>query len=72
MIPFDLRVQHDNLGNADHLLADEDRQKIEDGTWYRASGDCVCDACGKTYYDHPPVIGALSLTRLCDGDLVHL
>lgn len=70
-IPYDLYVQHDGNGNADHLLSDDDRVKLDECQWYRAGGDCVCE-CGKVYYDHPPVLGALWLQRLCNGDLVHL
>lgn len=45
----------------------------------RASGDCVCDTCGKAYYRHPfarehlsGIDGAPYLHRLCDGSLVKL
>jgi hypothetical protein len=42
----------------------------------RASGDCVCDVCGKSYYQHPmagPLFeGRQWLHRVCNGDLVKL
>ena len=44
----------------------------ETDTMYRASGDCVCEACGKLYYDHPPVKGFEFLNRICNGDFVKL
>lgn len=48
--------------------------------WFnRASGDVICQACGKKYYDHPKYMKALScidgspvLNQLCDGSLVKL
>lgn len=72
MIPFEIRVQHDNLGNAPHLLTASDAAHLEEGNFRRASGDVVCTVCGKLYYDHPLVIGALWLNRVCGDDLVHL
>ena len=27
--------------------------RMDEGDMYRASGDCVCETCGKLYYDHP-------------------
>ena len=46
---------------------------------YRASGDCVCEQCGKVYYDHPawrPSAktndGVPWLNELCNRDLVKL
>lgn len=46
----------------------------------RASGDCICDACGEDYYSHSPAEerhnlsydGNPFLHRLCDGSLVKL
>lgn len=45
----------------------------------RASGHCVCDLCGKKYFDHPQYLpsgktnhGDPWLNELCNGDLVHL
>lgn len=64
---------HDYLGNAPSLLSPVDYRRIlgPRPTWVRAAGGCICE-CGKEYYDHPPVIGALWLTRLCNDDLVKL
>ncbi len=44
---------------------------------YRASGDCICDACGLSYYDHKYVENLLFdgdpwLVYLCSGDVVKL
>jgi hypothetical protein len=70
MISLDIRARHDDLGNCPELLDPVDAQRIKDGDVARVSGECVCSFCGKKYYDHPPVIGALWLTKLCDGLLV--
>lgn len=55
-----------------------------DLSFRRASGDCVCDVCGKPYWKHPDAtepeaLGNVDgdglkpfLTRLCNGDLVKL
>jgi len=47
--------------------------------WRRASGDCLCDRCGKSYYRHPFNMDFLSgidgtpyMHQLCDGSLVKL
>lgn len=45
---------------------------LEGDGMYRASGDCVCSACGKLYYDHPSVEGYEFLNRICNGDFVKL
>lgn len=73
MIHPDIRSQHDYLGNAPHLLSPVDYRRIlgPRPDWNRAAGACLC-TCGKEYADHPPVIGALWLTRLCDDSLVKL
>jgi hypothetical protein len=40
---------------------------------YRASGDCVCQTCGKLYYDHPHLVEPYEfLNILCDGDFIKL
>lgn len=74
LIPFEQRMLHDDMGNAPDLMSEEERERIFGDTpdWYRAGGDCVCDGCGKLYYDHGPVLGALWLTRLCDNTFVKL
>jgi hypothetical protein len=72
MIPPDIRRQHDDFGNCPELLSPEDAAALDEGRWDRAGGAVVCDVCGKQYYDHPNVIGALWLTRVCDGSLVKL
>lgn len=42
-------------------------------TFTRASGDVVCDRCGKTGYKHPHMkFGVLELFRRCDGAWVKL
>ncbi len=38
----------------------------------RAGGDCLCDHCGRKYYDHPQLSAAPYLNQLCDGSLVKL
>jgi len=46
---------------------------MERGEAYRASGDCVCEACGKLYYDHPYFAEPYAfLNVLCSGDMVKL
>ena len=45
---------------------------------FRASGDCICDACGRDYYSHPYVFEARDdegnpfLHVTCAGDIVKL
>lgn len=74
MIPPSIRRQHDDLGNAPHLMSDDDRERVfgEAQDWLRAAGACRCEVCGREYYDHPSLVGALWLTRLCDDVLVKL
>jgi hypothetical protein len=72
LIPFHIRSLHDHMGNAPELMSARERVKVSEGVFKRASGDCVCEDCGKLYYDHPPVIGALWLTRLCNNHFVKL
>lgn len=38
----------------------------------RAGGDCLCDHCGRKYYDHPQLPGHGYLNQLCDGSVVKL
>lgn len=40
---------------------------FELNTFFRADGDCVCNACGLPYSTHPEV---LSFKKLCSGQLV--
>lgn len=40
--------------------------------YVRASGDCVCSACGATYHDHPADEVEDWLTVLCNGRRVKL
>ena len=51
---------------------DPDRVRVENGDWFRAGGDCICEKCGYTYYQHAPVTGYRWLHKLCNGDLVKL
>ena len=71
-ISYDLYVQHDELGNAPHLLSAEDKALIDSGDTPRVCGQVICVHCGREYNDHPEVIGALWLTKLCDGRIVKL
>ena len=61
--------------------AHEDSPTEESLAFYRASGECICETCGKTYYRHPmggPFTESMGyerrqwLHRLCNGDLVKL
>lgn len=70
MIPFELRQQHDDYGNASHLLSAEDKNLIESGAIRRVGGDAECPVCSRTYYDHDHVLGALWLTRGCDASFL--
>jgi len=53
---------------------------VEVEEFIRASGDCICEICGKKYYDHPleknkeylDYEDRPFLRRLCDGTLVKL
>jgi len=71
-IPLELRNRHNEWGNCPELLAPEDKAKLDTGEWRRAAGSCMCPDCGRPYYDHPPVLGALYMTRLCNGNLIKL
>jgi hypothetical protein len=62
------------------------KQLVDEIDFTRASGDCVCDWCGKKYYDHPRYVReqwrshieadsdhpTYPLRELCDGRLVKL
>lgn len=63
-----LRVKHGTM----IIPTEEDLKKINDHDMYRASGNVVCDKCGKIYYKHPMIKGYSFLTKLCNGDHVHL
>ncbi len=72
MIPYDLWVQHDDMGNAPQLMPEEERIRVFDlADFTRAGGGARC-SCGRLYYDHEPVLGAMWLTRLCDNTFVKL
>lgn|GEM_PF-4255813 len=74
MIDPRFRRQHDDMGNAPHLMTPLNRERVfgESQDWMRAAGACLCGVCGKQYNDHPSVLGALWLTELCDGEFVKL
>lgn len=57
---------YDALGNAEHLLAPLDRERLEEGEYLRVAGEADC-VCGLRYRLHPPVQGALWLRRGCEG-----
>jgi hypothetical protein len=67
-----IRRQHDDLGNAPDLMPAGERVFGESQDWFRAAGACRCSVCGREYYDHPSVLGALWLTRICDDTFVKL
>jgi len=71
-ISYDNWQRHDDMGNCVELRSPEHNTAIESGDIYRVSGACICVVCGKDYYSHQPVLGALWLTRLCNGQLVKL
>lgn len=51
----------------------EELDKINNHDWYRASGDCICDICGKLYYDHSYFVEPYEwLNIICNGDMVKL
>ncbi len=61
----------------DEDLTPEEEARIEKS--YRACGDCVCEICGKLYYDHKQYKpsgktndGQPWLQELCNGQLVKL
>ena len=60
-------IGYDAAGNCDRLLCEGDRQMIDAGLYPRVGGDAPCPVCGSPYRLHPPVQGALWLTRGCDG-----
>lgn len=56
-----------------YVLSEADKAKLDTGKgWYRAGGDVICSICGHKYYDHIMVKDEEWLTRLCNGDFVHL
>jgi len=69
---FEERHMHDDLGNCEALLDPKHKAKLDACDFYRAGGDKQCETCGKVYYDHPNVVGALWLTEICSGELVKL
>ncbi len=51
----------------------EQASRIDAGDFYRASGDCICEVCGKLYYDHLYFTEEYAfLNVLCNGDIVKL
>jgi hypothetical protein len=56
------------------------REDVDNECTYRASGDVVCEHCGRLYFDHPFALERWNLSftgdpflhRLCDGSLVKL
>ena len=47
--------------------------RLATGDMIRASGNCVCLACGELYYDHLRVEEPYEfLRRICDGRFVKL
>lgn len=60
-----LSLGYDEMGNNPDLLTVADKRNIERGRFVRVSGDACCTACGEAYRLHPPVQGALWLTRGC-------
>lgn len=57
---------YDADGNNQSLLAERDREEIDRGI-PRAAGTATCGKCGLELRLHPPVQGALWLTRTCEG-----
>jgi hypothetical protein len=58
---------YDEMGNAAHLLTEVDRYALEKGDFIRADGNARCCVCDYPLNQHPPVQGALWLTRSCWG-----
>lgn len=63
---------YDEYGNAPHLLAPMDADRIDQNIWYRAGQETICSVCGLPYRLHPEVQGCRWLRRVCSGDLVKL
>ena len=63
--PIESRITPDWFWN---LLTLDMRFGFSD--YSRASGDCICEVCGRIYYKHPLYCEWLNL--LCNGTLVHL
>lgn len=63
------------MEKTEELTPEEDARIVDS---YRASGDLICDKCGRTYYRHPgwkpsaKTCGYVWLHELCNGDLVKL
>lgn len=58
---------YDSMGNASHLLSEEDKIAVGSGKYERVAGDAICPNCGYPYKQHPDVQGALWLVRACWG-----
>lgn len=72
-------VAVDDGNTITRIAVDTEKEHTQDpdSDWPRVGGDCVCDQCGKTYYQHPldgppGWQGEKFLNRLCDGRLVKL
>jgi hypothetical protein len=65
-------TRYDSLGNCIEDLSEKHKEDLMTGNYRRSAGLCICPDCGKEYYSHPYVKGALWLTELCNGDLVKL
>lgn len=63
---------HEHAGIPSRRPFKPDAIRVERGDWVRASGMCICDVCGVSYFDHATVRGYDWLQRLCDGRLVKL
>lgn len=68
---------HEREALAKKQLTDEEEFRLN--TAFRASGEVICEHCGKKYYDHNDYLpsgktndGVPWLVELCNGDLVHL
>lgn len=68
-MPFTIRVTlgYDEVGFCEELIAEVDKEVMRKGTWVRAEGRVICEKCGFAYREHPPVQGALFMTRTCTG-----
>lgn len=55
------------------VIPDEaDLKAMEEGKWYRVSGECICSICKREYYYHPYLHKFAFVKRICDGTIVKL